>query len=49
MDMQADPGLLCLHYASCYFQLIATTALYLASKTEDAHVSLRDIINVSYR
>lgn len=29
--------------------LLATTALYLASKTEDAHVSVRDIINVSYR
>ncbi|KAL5013633.1 hypothetical protein ScPMuIL_007903 [Solemya velum] len=29
--------------------LIATTALYLSGKTEEAHVKLRDVINVCYR
>ena len=31
------------------FQLIASTAIYLAGKVEESHVTIRDVVNVSYR
>ncbi len=34
---------------SAFFQLIATTALYLAGKVEEQHLKLRDVINVCHR
>ena len=32
-----------------FFQLIASTSLYMAGKIEEQHLKLRDVVNVCYK